>query len=80
MPADEILVEKYSSAVYGLVYHMVGNFAKAQDLAQEVFITAYLRIHQLGRAEKEEAKLALSLGLAWADSWVLYLFQFEMIL
>ena len=62
MPTDEILVrktlsgdkdafsklvEKYSSAVYGQAYHLVGNFADAQDLAQEAFITAYLKIHQL---------------------------------
>jgi len=62
MPTDEILVrkvlsgdknvfgklvEKYSSAVYGLAYHLVGNFADAQDLAQEAFITAYLKLHQL---------------------------------
>lgn len=41
------LVEKYSSAVYGLAYHLVGNFADAQDLAQEAFTTAYLKLHQL---------------------------------
>jgi len=62
MPTDEILVretlsgdknafgklvEKYSSAVYGQAYHLVGNFADAQDLAQEAFTTAFLKLHQL---------------------------------
>jgi phenylalanyl-tRNA synthetase alpha chain len=69
MPTDEILVksallgdkdafgklvEKYSSAVYGMAYHIVGNFADAQDLAQEAFITAYLKLHQL----EDHAKFA----------------------
>ena len=40
--AFSLLVEKYQNAVYGLCYHMVGNFADAQDLAQEAFIRAYL--------------------------------------
>lgn len=48
------LVEKYSSAVYGLAYHLVGNFSDAQDLAQKTFITAYLKLHQL----KDYAKFA----------------------
>jgi len=48
------LVEKYSSAVYGLAYHLVGSFFDAQDLAQKTFITAYLKLHQL----KDYAKFA----------------------
>lgn len=62
MPSDEMLVQKvlsgnkdafgklvkkYSSAVYGLAYHLVGSFVDAQDIAQKVFITAYLKLRQL---------------------------------
>jgi len=38
------LVAKYQNAVYGLCFHIVGNFADAQDLTQEVFIKAYLEL------------------------------------
>ncbi len=49
-----MLVQKYQSAVYGLCYHLVGNFADAQDLAQEAFVRAYQDLHQL----REPAKFA----------------------
>ncbi len=42
--AFSILVEKYQNAVYGLCYHMAGNFADAQDLTQETFVRAYLEL------------------------------------
>ncbi len=42
-----LLVHKYQGAVYGLCYHLTGNFADAQDLAQEAFIQAYLSLGQL---------------------------------
>lgn len=42
-----LLVQKYQGAVYGLCYHSTGNFADAQDLAQEAFIQAYLSLEQL---------------------------------
>lgn len=42
--AFSLLVEKYQNAVYGLCYHMVGNFADAQDLTQETFVRAYLEL------------------------------------
>jgi len=42
-----LLVQKYQGAVYGLCYHLTGNFADAQDLAQEAFIQAYLSLCQL---------------------------------
>jgi RNA polymerase sigma-70 factor (ECF subfamily) len=41
------LVNKYQSAVYGLAFHLVGNFADAQDLAQEAFIKAFQNLSQL---------------------------------
>ena len=42
--AFSLLVERYQNAVYGLCYHMVGNFADAQDLTQETFVRAYLEL------------------------------------
>ncbi|MBM3238196.1 sigma-70 family RNA polymerase sigma factor [Candidatus Poribacteria bacterium] len=41
------LVNKYQGAVYGLAFHLVGNFADAQDLAQEAFIKAFQNLSQL---------------------------------
>ena len=46
------LVTKYQGAVYGLCFHLVGNFADAQDLAQEAFIRAYLDLRQLREPDK----------------------------
>jgi len=48
------LVRRYQSAVYGTAYHCVGNFADAQDLAQEAFLRAYLHLSEL----REPAKFA----------------------
>ena len=42
-----VLVRRYQGVVYGLAYHIVKNFADAEDLAQEAFIQAYLELRQL---------------------------------
>ncbi|MEW6183144.1 MAG: sigma-70 family RNA polymerase sigma factor [Bacillota bacterium] len=39
--AFEQLVLMYQDRVYGLCYRMSGNYADAQDLAQEAFVRAY---------------------------------------
>lgn len=49
-----LLVEKYQSAIYGLCYHMTGNYADAQDIAQEAFIKAYMELSNI----REPAKFA----------------------
>ena len=41
------LVARYQNAVYGLCYHIVGNFADAQDLTQETFVRAYLDLPRM---------------------------------
>jgi len=41
------LISRYQSAVQGLAYHLAGNFEDAEDIAQETFITAYLKLRQL---------------------------------
>jgi len=47
-----VLVNRYQGAVYGLAYHIVGNFADAQDLAQETFLQAYLELRKLRKSSK----------------------------
>jgi len=44
LAAFEQLVNLYQQRVYSLSYQLAGNHADAQDLAQEVFIKAYLAI------------------------------------
>lgn len=41
------LVERYQGMVYGLVLDSVKRFADAEDVAQETFVAAYLRVHTL---------------------------------
>ena len=42
-----LLVDRYQNAVYGLCYHMLGNFADAQDLTQEAFVKAYMTLSRI---------------------------------
>jgi RNA polymerase sigma-70 factor (ECF subfamily) len=46
------LVRRYQGLVYGLAYHRIGNFADAQDIAQEVFVRAFRRLGQLEQPEQ----------------------------
>ena len=46
------LVDRYRDMVYGLAYHLIGEFEAARDLAQEAFIQAYLRLAQLRDPKK----------------------------
>ena len=48
------LVSRYQGHVYGLAYSLVGNWADAQDIAQETFIRAYVNLGQL----RDEARFA----------------------
>ncbi|MFC1525805.1 RNA polymerase sigma factor [Candidatus Latescibacterota bacterium] len=48
------LVERHRGAVQGLAYHWTGSFPDAEDIAQEAFITAYLKLGQL----RDEARFA----------------------
>lgn len=41
------LVARYQEGVYALVWSMVRDFAAAEDIAQEAFVTAYTRLSQL---------------------------------
>jgi RNA polymerase sigma-70 factor (ECF subfamily) len=39
--AFDVLVERYQSKIYGLVYNMTSNREDAEDLVQEIFVKAY---------------------------------------
>lgn len=43
--AWEALVRAYQGRVYGLAYHYVRNAEEARDLAQDVFVRIYRRLH-----------------------------------
>jgi len=47
--AFDMLVKRYQNAVYGTAVHIVKNFADAQDIAQDVFLTAYQHLPSLKR-------------------------------
>lgn len=42
-----VLVQRYQTAIYGFAFHLIGNFADAEDITQEAFITAYEKLPQL---------------------------------
>jgi len=46
------LVGKYQNPVYSLCYHIVGNFADAEDLAQDIFVKAYLDLAKIREPSK----------------------------
>ena len=48
------LVERYQNAIYGLAFHLMRNFADAEDLAQDTFVAAYESISRI----REPAKFA----------------------
>ena len=50
--AFSTLVKKYQGMVYGLCFHYIGNFADAQEMAQEAFLKAYLKLSQLEQPAK----------------------------
>ncbi|MFQ6043059.1 MAG: sigma-70 family RNA polymerase sigma factor [Candidatus Poribacteria bacterium] len=62
------LVMRYQGVVYGLAYHLVGNFEDARDLAQEAFIRAYTRLSDLRDKTKFASwlkKVTFSVCLNW---------------
>ena len=51
------LVGRYQGHVYGLAYSLVGDWAEAQDIAQETFIRTYSNLDQLRSPERFAAWL-----------------------
>ena len=50
--AYSLLVARYQNAVYAQAYHGLQNFEDARDVAQEVFVRAYLHLEKLRESEK----------------------------
>src|SRR2546428_63565 len=46
------LVERYKQVVYGVCVSLLGDFALAQDLAQEAFLKAFQHVHRLAMPER----------------------------
>ena len=62
------LVMRYQGVVYGLAYHLVGNFEDAKDLAQEAFIRAYTRLSNIRDKTKFASwlkKVTFSVCMNW---------------
>ncbi|NKB66155.1 MAG: sigma-70 family RNA polymerase sigma factor [Candidatus Latescibacteria bacterium] len=51
------LVEQYQGTVYGYAYHLLGHFADAQDVAQDVFLEAHQKLDGLRHPERLAAWL-----------------------
>lgn len=46
------LTAKYSRSIYSLSFNRVGNHADAEEIAQDVFVTAFFELHSLREPEK----------------------------
>ena len=46
------LVEAYKQPIYNIAYRMLGNASEAEDVAQEVFLRAYLKLATYDRERK----------------------------
>ncbi|MFC1713654.1 sigma-70 family RNA polymerase sigma factor [Candidatus Poribacteria bacterium] len=44
-----LLVDKYKASIYALAYSKLGNFHDAEDVSQDVFVSAYLKLRTLRR-------------------------------
>jgi len=50
--AFDTLVERYKQVVYGVCVSLLGDFALAQDLAQDAFLKAFQHMHRLAMPER----------------------------
>jgi RNA polymerase sigma-70 factor (ECF subfamily) len=66
------LVARYQGHVYGLAYSLVGDWASAQDVAQETFIRAYCNLEQLREPEKFPAwlrRVTFGVAMNWLKAF-----------
>ncbi len=66
------LVSRYQGHVYGLAYSLVGNWADAQDIAQETFVRAYTNLDQLREPSRFAAwlrRVAFSVAMNWLNAF-----------
>lgn len=50
--AYRALVSRYQGHVYGLAYSLAGDWAEAQDIAQETFVRVHLNLDQLREPDR----------------------------
>jgi RNA polymerase sigma-70 factor (ECF subfamily) len=63
-----VLIRRYQGHAYGLAYSLLGDWAEAQDMAQEAFIRAYVNLHSLENPEKFPAwlqRIVFSTCMTW---------------
>ncbi len=66
------LVARYQGHVYGLAYTLVGNWADAQDIAQETFIRAYVNLSQLADPNRFAAwlrRVTFGVAMNWLKAF-----------
>lgn len=66
------LVTRYQGHVYGLAYSLVGNWADAQDIAQETFIRAYTDLDHLRDRERFAAwlrRVTFGVAMNWLKAF-----------
>lgn len=64
------LVRRYQSAVYNVVYRLIGDQQEALDLAQEAFVRAYTALASFDRARPFGpwiGRIATNVALNWAQ-------------
>lgn len=66
LEAFDAIVRRYQDAVYATALHRTGNFADAQDIAQEAFLAAYINLSKL----RDPSKLA-----SWLRTITLYTYN-----
>ncbi|MBU4533529.1 MAG: sigma-70 family RNA polymerase sigma factor [Firmicutes bacterium] len=64
--AFEQLVTLYQDRIYGLTYHLTGNHADAQDLAQDAFVKAYYAL----KGFRNEADFGTWLHRITVNVWI----------
>jgi RNA polymerase sigma-70 factor (ECF subfamily) len=64
-----VLVRRYQSATYALALQRVGNAAGAEEIAQDVFVTAYRKLDQLKDTSRFAAWLR-SIALRRCAMWL----------
>ena len=50
--AFDVLVRRYQGAAYGLAYHHMRDYATAEDVAQQAFISAFVHLRQVRQPER----------------------------
>jgi len=62
------LIGRYQGHAYGLAYSILGDWAEAQDMAQEAFIRAYVNLHTLDKPARFPAwlqRIVFSTCMMW---------------